>query len=530
MPPYDRTPGKVKTRVYTIDDIATDKIVEKLRMDHSYPRRSSWKKLNFSSFGISFRLRRFIIRVCIVISVFAAGIVGVFLNSPYTLRIALGSVAMLALLRYRFVLLLAWVLITVVVSSNPIFTGTNFLTGLTVPTLLLMTCMPIKQTFKRMRALAFLLLFFLWMLAGIGISPLGIGAFVTMWIINLDYVAIGILTINTLTTEQRVKGLIDAILCAFAFVALYGIYGYFTRQNGEPDPEVGFRIFSIFGSSPALGLFLSLGIPLALYRTLTLQGFKRIGCLIVMLVLLVTLVMTLDRNSTISVALSLLIMAFFLPSRKMRIALLSSLLALAVLTVLLEQVGKLPPIFYRFFLLQDTTTLNGRTQLWGILLDRFDPTQLLGHGLGASSILLASFNVFNIQAHGQSSLEPHNLFVAILYDHGVIGLTLLILVFITLFVSLIAGLRKTTGTHQMLFLTALAILASVFLQSIGSIDILFKEIGLYFWIIMALPFALYWSGSKQLTETKEGVPDGDEAKIPRMPAKQRKERDQISAV
>jgi hypothetical protein len=24
MPPYDRTPGKVKTRVYTIDDTATE--------------------------------------------------------------------------------------------------------------------------------------------------------------------------------------------------------------------------------------------------------------------------------------------------------------------------------------------------------------------------------------------------------------------------------------------------------------------------------------------------------------------------
>jgi len=493
-------------------------------MGHSYPRRweakHGWRHL--------FRLRRFIIRICIVISVFAAGIVGVLLNSPYTLRIAFGSVGILALLRYRYVLLLAWVLITVVVSSNPIFTGTNFLTGLTVPTLLLMTCMPIKQTFKRMRALAFLLLFFLWMLAGIGISPLGIGTFVTTWIINLDFVAVGILTINTLTTEQRVKGLIDAILCASAFVALYGLYGYFTRQNGAPDPEVGFRIFSIFGSSPALGLFLSLGIPLALYRTLTLQGFKRIGCLLVMLVLLVALVMSLDRNAAISVALSLLIMAFFLPSRKMRIALLSSLLALAVLTVLLEQVSRLP-IFYRFFL-QDTTTLDGRTQLWEILLARFDPTQLLGHGLGASGTLLASLNVFNIQARGQSSLEAHNLFLAILYDNGVIGLTLLILVFITLSVSLIAGMRKTTGAHQMLFLTALAILASVFLQSFGATDIFSQNIGLYFWIIMALPFALYWSVSKQLTETREGVLDDDEAKIPRMPARQRKEREQISAV
>jgi O-antigen ligase len=492
-------------------------------MSQYYLKWIARKGENLSWFAISSSLRRQIIRLGFVLTVFAIGVAGVLLNSLYTLRIALGSVGMLALLRYRYVLLLAWVLITPVVSSIPIFTNTNFLTGLTAPTLLLMAWMPVKRTFRRMPALAFLLLFCLWVFAGIVTSPLGIGEFLTTWIIYLDYVALGILTVNVLTTERRVMGLIDAILLAFAYVALYGIYGYFTRQNGATDPEVGFRIFSIFGSSPALGLFLSLGIPLALYRTLTLRGFKRIGGLIVMLVLLVALAMTLARGAFIGVSLSLLIMTFFLPTRKRKLSLLRAVLLLAVLVVLLLQAGNIP-IFYRFFQ-QDTTTLNGRVNLWQILLDRFHPTQLLGHGLDASGILLASLDVNNVRVLHATSYEAHNLYVATLYDQGIIGLTLLALAFISAFVSLIRGLRKMAGPPRLLCLTALAVLISVALQSGGAIDILFQGIGLYFWIILALPFALCWSAPKQLSEANEEALNGGGAMVPHMRARQRTERE-----
>src|SRR5207244_12817786 len=136
--------------------------------------------------------------------------------------------------------------------------GSNVLTGLITPTLLLMTSMPIKQAFKRLPALALLLICILWMFIGIFISPIGIGAALTTWTIYLTYAALGVLAINVLTTQRRILLVIDIMLLSGTFVALYGIYGYITRQNGEVDPEVGFRVFSIFRSSPSLALFLSL--------------------------------------------------------------------------------------------------------------------------------------------------------------------------------------------------------------------------------------------------------------------------------
>ena len=155
-----------------------------------------------------------------------------------------------------------------------------------------------------------------------------------------------------------------------------------------------------------------------------------------------------------------------------------------------------------------------------ILLDRFDPTQLLGNGLNASNILLANLGVNGAGSRHLTSYESHNLFVGTLYDHGIIGVSLLTMVFITLFVSFIRGMRKTNGTHRVLFLTALAILVSVCLQSLDAVDILFLNIGLYFWVIMALPFALCWSRQEDLSDdvadvertigdvSENGTPDG----------------------
>src|SRR5260370_27201689 len=141
-------------------------------------------------------LRRGVVVVGIMIAVLAGGAFGVFFNSLYTVRISLCSLVLLAFLRYRYALLIAWVMIDVFIGSTlPIFNGNNLDTGLTVPTLLLMTCMPIKQTFQRMPALAILLLYLLWVLAGIGISPAGTGPFLTEWLLILDCVAVFVLAV-----------------------------------------------------------------------------------------------------------------------------------------------------------------------------------------------------------------------------------------------------------------------------------------------------------------------------------------------
>jgi O-antigen ligase len=290
-------------------------------------------------------------------------------------------------------------------------------------------------------------------------------------------------------------------------VAIYGIYGYLTKQNGWDDPTQGtFRIFSIYGSPPSLALYLSVVFPLALYRTITAQGIIRIVGLIGILLLLAATGLTFTRSAFLAIPFSILIMVFFLPSRRLKIAILSTFMLLTLVIVFLAGAVHIP-IFIRFFQ-QDFTTLNGRTNIWQALLARFDPTRLLGAGLGASNAILGNLGVNGVT--GITNYESHNLYLGILYDHGVIGGVLLITIFVTLLVSMILGIRRTTGKHQLLFVTAFATSVSVVLQSVQTNDIFILSIGLYFWVIVALPFAYCWPSTKSRSKTLEVVSE-DEA-------------------
>jgi putative peptidoglycan lipid II flippase len=495
--------------------------LRRIESSSHYLKLVSRRQNRLFPFGIPYGARQQIVRVGIALVVFAIGIVGVLQNTVYTVRAALGSLVVLTLLRYPYVVLIAWVMLDVFIGSSlQIFQGNNFNTALTAPSLLLMTCMPIRQTFRRMPALACLLIYVLWVFAGIGISPVSGGTFLTSWLLMLDLVAVGVLAINLLTTRRRLIGLIDAILLVATFVSLYGIYGYITKQNGIGDATSSlFRISSIFGQTPpTLAFFLSMIIPLAIYRTLTLQGVKRAGGVVLVLVFLMSLGLTFTRSTFICVPLSIIVLILFLPSRKMRIGLLSAILALAALLVLVVRLGNLP-IFERFFN-QDITTLNGRTYLWQAILDHFDPTQLLGYGLNASTDLLTNLRVGF--GGGLIGTAAHNLFLGTLYDHGIIGVTLLILTFATLVISLIRGALKAVDDQRALFAAVLAVFVNVFIQSLDSNDIWSQSICIYFWMIMALPFALCWSAAEQSPENDQESFD-DESTLPRLPVAPRQE-------
>lgn len=474
-------------------------MIQKISVGNYYPKWLTMEGNTISAF--SYDLRRQVVRVGVMITVFAVGIIGIFLNSLYTLRMALGSIIILAFLRYRYALLITWVMLDAFIGSTiSIFNGNNFDTGLSLSTLLLMAFIPVQETFKRMTVLAFLLVYLLWVFAGIGISPIGGGAFLTQWILLLDYVAVAVLAIQVLTTQQRLMRFIDLIMLPSTFIALYGIYGYFTKQNGQVDPTTSlFRIYSIFSASPAAALSLSIIIPLAIYRASSLKGFRRVGNSILVIIFFVALAFTFTRAAFISLPLSIFILILFLPSRRVKIGLFSGILVLAVIAFLLAQSGNIP-IFNRFFN-QDISTFNNRTYLWQALLNHFDPRQLLGYGFRASDTLIVNLGL------GNFGTSPSNLFIGVLYDQGIIGLALLIIVFIALFISLIKGIRKTSGDQRALFVVALATFVNMLVQSFDANDLWTQAIGLYFWIIMALPFAICWSSSKQSNITGEEMFD-----------------------
>lgn len=464
-----------------------------------YRTLRAWEDDHIPDLRLPARLRTALACLGAATLALAVGAVVPRLDVQLAIRIAVGLPLILLLVRYRYLLLIAWILMgTLVGSTLTVFTGNNIVTGLTIPTLLLLALTPISGTFKRAPALAVLFLYILWVFVGIGSSPLSTTDFVKEWLLYVDYAAVAVLVINLVSTRQRLLLLIDTMLVVGAFVALYGIAGYFTHQNGTYDPSTGtFRIVSVFAAAPPLTLFLSLVIPLAIYRAFVSCGLIRLGALGALCALMVAMGLTFSRGAILSIPLSFVIAALFLPSRRMRMSVLASTIGLVVLAAALATVAQVS-ILARFSG-QDISSLNGRTYLWQALLTRFNPWQIQGNGLGASTTLLTrlSLGTGGITGNGLIATAPSNLYIGTLYDTGAVGLGLFLATLVVLGCMLFTGVRRATGEHRLLFVMAMLALINALILSVEVDDLWTQGIALYFWIVMALPFAAYWFEAKQ---------------------------------
>ncbi len=467
-------------------------VIWRFGLGEYYIKWITWREENLVTQGIGLHaFYKQVSRVVFALVIFAAGVAGTIANDVLTLRIALGSTLVLVFLRYQYFLLLACAGINVFIGSTlPLFNGNNLLSGLTLPLLLLLFYLPVKKSFKLMPALAILLAFQFWILFSIGFSPLPVATFLTNWTTRMDLFAVSVLVVLVITTRKRLLLLVDLILLPAVFISGYGIWGYLTRHGGVVDTSTGyFRIASIFGNvPPTLALYLSIIIPFTVYRIFTVRGARVLPYLGMLLLFLAALGLTFDRGSQISVPLGAIVMLFFLPSKQVRGMLVSAYAFVGVLVVAVAIFLKLP-IFSRFFN-QDLTTLNGRTLLWKAILDHFDPTKLLGSGYSASDQLLLNLKVGF--GGGVIATVAHNIYLETMYDQGLIGLGMLIALLLVIAAGLLKRWRGGSYDHKLLIAMAIWAFVNVCIQSAESNDIWNESVGLYFFILMALPFAVYW--------------------------------------
>ncbi|MBV9228026.1 MAG: O-antigen ligase family protein [Chloroflexi bacterium] len=508
-------------------------VIWKLGMGDYYIQWVTWREENLSVQNFPYAIRKNMVRASIMLVVLWAGAIGTIYNAMYTVRIAFGSIVILLLMRYPYILLMTWIALDALIGSTvpllSIFQGGNLLSGLAAPTLFLLFLVPVKPAFKRMPTLGFLLAYLMWVFLSIGFSEIGIQQFLTLWLVYVANVSIGVLVINLVKTEKLMNGIIDGILLQLTFVSGYGIYDWFvTKNTGFYDTNITwlYRTGSVYNAPPTLAFMLSVALALALYRCLTVKSWQgRILAILATLTMLIAFILTFARGPFVSFAVSLVVFIFFLPSRGARAILLAGIAAVSAVGAIIAAVFNVP-ILSRF-LNNDITTLNGRTYLWQALLDHFDPTHLLGEGLNASDQLLIRLQVG--VGRGVIGTAPHNIFIGTLYDHGIIGVTLVTLMLIAIPWNLIKAMLKTTPEHRLILAVALAAYINIIMQAFEVTVVWNQAVGAYVWMILSLPFAYYWDTVKNQS-SKENQEVSELETIPRIEAISQPKQEQLSHV
>ena len=469
-------------------------VLWKFGMGSYIERFTIWKEDNLP-LGLTHEFRKQIFQVLFALTVFAGGVAGaVFI--PNFWRYTFGIVVVFALIRYPYILLIGWACVNVFIGSTlPLFNGANLLSGLTLPTLLLLFYVPTKQAFKRMPGLGFLFLYFIWILLSAGFSPITGYEFTVQWSTLMDFVGAAVLVIVLIDSRKKMLNIIDLMIAPAIFISIYGFYGFVAKVNGVVDPTTGlFRIASTFGDvPPTLGLYLSILIPVTIYRLFTLKGFWKItGGVVVLITLTIAVALTLNRGTYIAFGLMFAVMVLFMPSNRIKGIMISSSLAIGSLVVIIAAAANVP-VFARFSN-SDVGSLNGRAKLWQALLDHFDPAQLMGYGHKSSDVLLQNLQVGF--AGNVIATAAHNIFLESMFEHGIIGLTMLIVALLTIGATLVIKWFKGDYDQRLLIAVVLGCYASVVLQCYESNDIWNQSVGIYFFMFMAIPFALCWDKKK----------------------------------
>jgi len=207
----------------------------------------------------------------------------------------------------------------------------------------------------------------------------------------------------------------------------------------------------------------------------------------------------------LSIPVSIVIFAVLMPSRRLRLATIGGVCAVALSVALLSVTGAVPLLSR--FASSDVLTVNGRTYLWDTLLQRWSPTEWLGYGHFASDTLLAGLQIGanGVIGNGVIATSSSNLFIQALYDHGIIGLALLLIVFAAFGIAFLRAMPGSSIERRLLIAAAMAVLFNMLIQSIEVSDFWDQSIAVYFWFAMALPFAAYWFGGESGTSAPSDV-------------------------
>jgi len=213
-----------------------------------------------------------------------------------------------------------------------------------------------------------------------------------------------------------------------------------------------------------------------LFLSLKREAVEKYFYLFLSLPLLAVLVLTYTRGAWLCLIVVLLLIGLF----RFRIFLIVSLTALilfyAVSPAIQERVNSLVP-----FSASDSTVW--RLDLWRDALSYAQARPLTGYGAGTATIVIGQNRSYLL-----GSSEPHNDYIKILLELGILGLIIYASLIVSLLVKLARGWqRETRPRRQLLFLFVLVFSLSFYLASVG--DNLLKDSSLQ-WSFWALVGAL----------------------------------------
>jgi O-antigen ligase len=204
--------------------------------------------------------------------------------------------------------------------------------------------------------------------------------------------------------------------CAGAYVSIVdAILNFMTGVTGFTGRVTGANL-----NPNEFGALLAIGIPLAWFLFLTKHGLYRFVAAAYLPLAVITILLTASRGAFLAGVVAMSVVPLTISRRSLRawgVAVLMLLLGAGIGAVIVPQ-----NLWDRILTASaevDAGTFGGRGVIWAAGFEAFQNRPLLGYGSGAFEPALSTLGVSRTEA-------PHNVFVAVVVEQGIVGLVILV--------------------------------------------------------------------------------------------------------
>lgn len=231
-----------------------------------------------------------------------------------------------------------------------------------------------------------------------------------------------------------------------------------------------------------LGFFLNICLMITISQFLLMKKTKyRIILLTLIILMTSALIATLSRNSVIGFVIGTTVLIYFMKKGGKKFLLITAVVAL--LFLLTSGPGYRHVLFERYVgIVQpyETGGYAGRIQIWQVASKIFEEHPILGTGIGGFHAISKSYGAAELES-------PHNLYIYVTTELGLIGFLLFLTVALRFIVLAKHGLQTPLDEKERSILVAL--LTGVLIYGFQGLVVNFTLIEREFWAILGLNVA-----------------------------------------
>ncbi|MBO5955713.1 MAG: O-antigen ligase family protein, partial [Clostridia bacterium] len=312
---------------------------------------------------------------------------------------------------------------------------------------------------------------------------------VQIWAVYFAFMVFYFVIINTIKTEKQLFDLLRMFTISAVLVCLYGIAQYIFGWNvtqawidEEMFEDIKMRIYSTLDNPNVLGEYILLALPLCISLMWTAKkALPRIIYLGLSAILGVALILTFSRGCWLGIMAAAAIFVTFAAGKLWGLG----LIALPLVPFIVPE-----SILNRFTSIGDMSdsSTSYRVSIWMGTLLMLKDFWLSGIGLGSEAFTqVYPFYSYNMVV----AQHPHNLFLHIITESGIIGLLAFLFLILLFFKKMATGVQ-VFGKGNKFSVTLIAISSAVtgfLLQGVFDNCFYNYRVFMIFWAVLAIGIA-----------------------------------------